>query len=847
MAKARDAFFSGSGGEESPDSPEHNTVGDVENELIARVKQIVPDVSQAKREDWYAAVAGLLRDRLIPAWQATEQTYESPVIETQAHYLSIEWLIGPNISTALQAAKMESEIKQALENLGQDSEKILNFEMDPGLGNGGLGRLAACFIDSGANLHLPMTGYGLFYRDGFFRQAINSEGQQEEHPQHWHTEGYPWTFRREDVGPFSVKLFKDNPVMMKVQAHDMMAPSYDGRTVNTLRLWELEVPEGFDAGNAHKNWEVRAVNQQLYPSDHDTGGKDLRLLQEYVLVSASLQSILKDHLAKHGKLDNLYATTSIQINDTHPALAIPELMRLLVDDHKMDWDKAKEITRKVCNYTNHTLMPEALEKWDRGKIDFLSPRIESILYRLHNELMEEADAKFAHLSDDERSQAKARIAIRYGDDYRMGHLAAYCSIRVNGVSAMHTELVFEDLFPDLISMRGPAVKVNHTNGISQRRFLVKANPALATLITRALGDEGWITDLEQLDHLEDYLEDNGFMERFAAIKRGNKERLADLVFEETGVRLDTNALFDVQVKRIHEYKRQLMNLLHTVALYQDIKASPEADRPKIAKILAGKAAPGYGTAKGIIALAHRLQKILDDDKNLDGKLKLAFIPDYNVRKAEVIIPGANLSEQISTAGTEASGTSNMKFALNGALTIGTRDGANVEIGEQTGEDNIFFFGKTEQELDAINAKGYKPGEWIDKSPRLKKALDFLDEIGFKHLADTVRHDDRYRIAVDFNDYWDKHQKAAEMYHNSRPEWRQRALVNTIAGAHFSSDRTVAGYARENWDIRPVSPLPELYAQARHLLENHELDVPLGLRRNGAGHDSEHDGLHAGVP
>ncbi len=847
MAKAREAFSGEKIGGDASEASQNLSLRDIENELIDRVKEIVPDVSQAKREDWYAAVSGLLRDRLIPAWQATEQTYQSPDVETRAHYLSIEWLIGPNISTALQAAKMEGEIKQALDNLGQNSEKILNFEMDPGLGNGGLGRLAACFIDSGANLHLPMTGYGLFYRDGFFRQAINSEGQQEEHPQNWHTEGYPWTFRREDVGPFAVRLFKDNPVVMKVQAHDMMAPSYDGRTVNTLRLWEIEVPEGFDAGNAHKNWEVRAVNQQLYPSDHDTGGKDLRLLQEYVLVSASLQSILKDHLSKHDTLDNLYTTTSIQINDTHPALAVPELMRLLVDDYGMDWNKAKDITRKVCNYTNHTLMPEALEKWDRGKIDHLSPRIESILYRLHNELLDEVDRKFSGLSEQERKEIKDRVQIRSGDDYRMGHLAAYCSNRVNGVSAMHTELVFDDLFPDLIAMHGSAVKVNHTNGISQRRFLVKANPALATLITRTLGNEDWITDLEQLDHLADYLEDGGFMERFAAIKRGNKERLADLVFEETGVRLDTNALFDVQVKRIHEYKRQLMNLLHTVALYQDIKDRPGADRPNIAKIMAGKAAPGYGTAKGIIALAHRLQKILDEDKGLDGKLKLAFIPDYNVRKAEIIVPGANLSEQISTAGTEASGTSNMKFALNGALTIGTRDGANVEIGEQAGENNIFFFGKTEQELEAINAAVYKPEEWIEKSPRLKRALEFLDEIGFRHLADTVRHGDRYRIAVDFNDYWDKHQKAADMYHNSRPEWRQRALVNTIAGGHFSSDRTVAGYARENWSIRPVSPLPEMYEEAKYLLENHELDVPLGLRRNGAGNDSEHEGLHPDTP
>ncbi|MCL4678462.1 MAG: glycogen/starch/alpha-glucan family phosphorylase [Alphaproteobacteria bacterium] len=832
MAKARADFSQDASG---GDAFGHEwKVEEVESALIERVKAIVPDVSQAKRGDWYAAVAGYVRDELVPEWLATQTTYNSNAVQRQAHYLSIEWLLGPNISTALQAAKSEEAVTKALVNLGQDPDKILNFEIDPGLGNGGLGRLAACFIDSGANLHLPMTGYGLFYRDGFFRQTINSQGQQEEHPHKWHSEGYPWTFRRDDVGsvtmkvndrgPFSIKVYgSENPIVAQVKAHDMMAPGYDGLSVNTLRLWELIVPDSLDAGDSEKNWALRAVNTQLYPQDHDEGGKNLRLLQEYVLVSASLQSIIAGHMAKNRTLDNLAATTSIQINDTHPALAVPELMRILVDEHGVEWDKARATTRKVCNYTNHTLMPEALEKWHKGKMAHVLPRIAEIIQRLHDDLMAEADVKLAHLSDEERVQAKGRMSIVFDNHFRMGHLAAFNASRVNGVSAMHTELVFEDLFPDLVAMRGNSVKVNHTNGISQRRFLVKANPALATLITRTLGNEDWVTDLEQLDELEQHLDDPGFMERFAAIKRGNKERLADLVKTETGVALDTNALFDVQVKRIHEYKRQLMNLLHTVALYQDIKDNPAKDRPKVAKILAGKAAPGYGTAKGIIALAHRLQNILEDDKSLDGKLKLAFIPDYNVQKAEIIIPAANLSEQISTAGTEASGTSNMKFALNGALTIGTRDGANVEIGEQTGEENIFFFGKTEQELEAINAAGYRAQDYIDQSPRLKRALDFLDEIGFKHLADTVRHDDRYRIAADFNDYWDKHEQAAGLYHSHRMEWRKRSVINTIAGAHFSSDRTVEGYARENWGVRPIIPDDNIRTQARLEFDEHGAD------------------------
>lgn len=821
MAKAREDFpYEGQKG----DVYGHEwRVEEIEGALIERVKAIVPDVSQAKREDWYAAVAGYVRDDLIPVWLATQDTYASAEVRRQAHYLSIEWLLGPNISTALQAAKAEEAITKALVNLGQDPDKILNFEIDPGLGNGGLGRLAACFIDSGANLHLPMTGYGLFYRDGFFRQAINAQGQQEEHPHQWHSEGYPWTFRRDDVGPFSIKVYGgEQPIVAQVKAHDMMAPGYDGLNINTLRLWELIVPEGVDAKDAEKNWALRAVNKQLYPQDHDEGGKNLRLLQEYVLVSASLQSIIADHLENNRNLENLVSTTSIQINDTHPALVVPELMRLLVDEHNMGWEQAKAITRKICNYTNHTLMPEALEKWHTGKMGYVLPRIAEIIQKLHDDLMAEADAKLAHLSEEERIEAKGRMSIVYDNHFRMGHLAAYNSSRVNGVSAMHTELVFNDLFPDLIAMRGQVVKVNHTNGISQRRFLVKANPAFATLITRTLGNDDWVTDLEQLEELEHHLDDSSFMEHFAAIKRGNKERLADLVKAETGIALDTNALFDVQIKRIHEYKRQLMNLLHTVALYQDIKDNPDVDRPKVAKIMAGKAAPGYSTAKGIIALAHCLQRILEEDRSIGGKLKLAFIPDYNVRKAEIIIPGANLSEQISMAGTEASGTSNMKFALNGALTIGTRDGANVEIGEQTGEENIFFFGKTEQELEAIAASGYKPLEWIEKSPRLKRALDYLDEIGFKYLADTLRHSDSYRIAADFNDYWDKHAQAADLYHNHRPEWRRKAVINTVAGAHFSSDKTVAGYARENWSIRPAVSREDLRAQARSDFDEHGL-------------------------
>lgn len=791
---------------------------DYETGILSRLHGMDKNEHSASTSEMHAAVAQLIRDELIPSWEATKDAYHSSDVK-QAYYISIEWLLGPNISTALHAIGASNEIRDAIKKLGHDPDIVLNHEMDPGLGNGGLGRLAACFIDSGANRHLPLQGYGLMYDRGFFKQELK-DGHQVELPDHWEENGNPWSFRRNDI-VYPVSLFRDHPVTLNVVANDVMIPSFDGKTVNTLRLWKVDLPENFNSGNAEINELVHNANAELYPQDKDDAGKNLRIVQEYILTGASLQNILHRHLEKHPTLDNLAESSAIQINDTHPALVVPELIRLLTEVHGMEWEKAKDITRRVTSYTNHTLMGEALEKWHMGKMDYVLPQMVGIINRLQDDLMAEADVQLAHLPEGERNAAKNRMSIRdddgKGNDFiRMGHLAAYSTNKVNGVSAMHTELVFDDLFPDLTAMRGKDIKINHTNGISPRRWLVKANPALADLTTEVLNTDKWITNLELVEGLGRNRGNADFMRELAAIKHANKERMARMVKATTGVDLDPRAMFDIQIKRIHAYKRQLLNVIHTVALYRDILKNPGADRPAVAKIMAGKAAKGYAEAKDIIKLTNSIADVINTDERTRGKIKLAFVPNYNVSKAEVLIPGADLSEQISTAGTEASGTSNMKFALNGALTLGTRDGANVEIGEQTGEDNIFFFGMNNHEVDARRKQGYDPRPFIEASPRLRDALEFIaqqGEVG-QRIAHYMWTNDFYMAAADFDSYWDAHQKAQDLYHHQPDVWLDKSLTNIIAGSHFSSDATIANYQKHNWGIKEVVPDPRRVAKVK---------------------------------
>lgn len=795
----------------------------VAEQLRTALAENASSVEKATTADWYHAVSTILRKKLLQSWTETGDRQSAG---KRANYLSLEYLLGPNTQTAMDAAKLGDDICEALVKLGADPNEVVKYELDPGLGNGGLGRLAACFLDSGANLHLPMAGYGLFYREGFFKQKIVG-GKQVEEEDHWTRNGNPWEVRCVEV-PYKVKFFgrQDTPwqnkytwadaVEVKALAHDIMVPSYDGKTVNNLRLWDADL-RNFEFKNEEAKELLWKLNYRLYPDDSNDKGKKLRLMQEYFFTSLSLQDIVSRHLATNKSLDNLADTAAIQLNDTHPSIAVAELMRLLVDEHGMKWDKARDITRNVCFYTNHTLMPEALESWKTDLMKEVLPRHLGIIGQLNSDLLADAEKVMGGMNDADKEALRNRIRIIKDDRVRMGHLAAFYSKQVNGVSMMHSLLVKNDLFPDLVKVRGPESIRNHTNGITPRRWLVQANPDLANLITDTMGTDEWITDLPTIDKgLEKAQHDPRFRAAFAEIKVQNKQNLADMVRAMGGPELKANALYDIQIKRFHEYKRQFMNILHTVALYQDILDNPDKQRPDTVKIFAGKAAPSYAVAKENIELANWLADKINTDPRVGDKLKVAFIEDYNVSKAQVIVPAADISEQISTAGTEASGTSNMKFTLNGALTMGTRDGANVEIGERAGEDNIFFFGNTVSDIQRLNQTGYNPKTFIDKDERLRKALDFLKDTPFANLADEVKNGDHWKIAADFGDYWAKQEEARDMYLNRPAEWLTKSIINTRAGAHFSSDDTIRGYARM-WGIRPTSaaPVPRIANENRN--------------------------------
>lgn len=785
--------------------------------LKERLRRSLADIDgktpeTAETGDWAKAVAAILRDEMEETWQQTEERQSAKGVKS-VNYLSLEYLLGPHMQTALHATGLDAEMREALAGSGADADKVIKHEPDPGLGNGGLGRLAACFLDSGANLGLPMTGYGLFYKDGFFRQRINEGGGQEVEADPWVSEGGHWGAAKPEIN-YDLQFFGWNnhndwqdELTVSGSAVDFMIPAYDGKTVNTLRLWKIEGLDRLNTGDPEKNELLRRINDRLYPDDSTDFGKKLRLMQEYAFTSLSLQDIVRRHYETNASLDNLAETAAIQLNDTHPAIAVAELMRILIDDEGIEWERAKQIVRETCFYTNHTLMPEALEQWPEGMMEYVLPRHKGIIMGLDWDLKQEVEAK---IPQEEWDACKDRVAIIRDGKIRMGHLAAFCTGGTNGVSAMHSDLVRERLFPDLEVLRPEGGVTNHTNGITPRRWLKQANPGLAALITEQVGSEDWITDLSSIDEaLAPLQDDEDFQRRFAAIKRENKERFAAYVKETGGPEISADAFYDAQIKRFHAYKRQFMNILHTVALYQDILENPDKERPDTVKIFAGKAAPSYFVAKEYIALVNQLADKINSDPNVGGKLKVVFVEDYNVSKAQLIIPAADLSEQISTAGTEASGTSNMKFALNGARTMGTRDGANVEIGERTGEENISFFGHTKEELDALDEAGYDPQEFLAKDERLVKALEFVADMGFKHLADDItEHGDHWKLAADFVDYWTKQEEARALYMNDPQAWLTQAIANIRAGSHFSSDDTIKGYAQKTWKVGPGQPEAE---------------------------------------
>jgi starch phosphorylase len=789
------------------------------------------DPGNATRHDWFFATSLAIRDRIVDGWMAsTRDVYAAD--RKRVYYLSLEFLIGRLLGDALNNLRLTETATRALGELGVDIEDVLKVEPDAALGNGGLGRLAACFMDSMATLGVAGYGYGIRYQHGLFKQGID-DGWQVERPEDWLAFGNPWEFERpEAVYPIrflghvretlapdgrTVRVWEGGQRVLAVAWDTPIVgwqadrPELGGRgRINTLRLWSgqsgnLINLEAFNRGDFMHAVEeqvlAESISRVLYPNDTTEAGQLLRLKQEYFFTSASLQDILRRHLSTHATLESLAQHTAIQLNDTHPAIAVPELVRLLVDEHGLDFGQAFETARRTINYTNHTLMPEALERWPVALLERVLPRHMELIYDINafvlGEIRHRPDTKDPHLRD------VSIIEEGWNRAVRMGNLAFLGSRRVNGVSALHGELMKQTVFADL-HYYFPDKITAITNGVTPRRWLLTCNPGLAQLVTSAVG-ERWITDLERLRDLVPLAQDTAFRDSFAKVKRHNKEILANLVQKRMGLAIDPDALFDVQIKRIHEYKRQLLNILEAVATWLAIRERPAAGWQKRVKILAGKAAPGYARAKLIIKLANDVAAEINQDPETRGLLKLVFMPNYNVSLAERIIPAGELSEQISTAGMEASGTGNMKFALNGALTIGTLDGANVELREQVGPENIFIFGLTAEEVLRQREEGYRPELLIEQTPMLERALAEVahgrfskDDPGrYRTLVDDLRTGDWFLIAADFKSYAET-QRRVDAAFADQAGWLAKAVLNTAQVGFFSSDRAIQEYASRIW-------------------------------------------------
>ncbi len=785
------------------------------------------DAPHAYERDWLVATALATRDHIVGHWMdSTRRTYREG--HKRVYYFSFEFLIGRQLVDALSNLGLLETARAALADLGVDLDKLRKLEPDPGLGNGGLGRLAACFLESMSTLKIPAYGYGIRYDHGIFRQAIK-DGWQLELPEEWLSAGNPWEFERPEVsyqvgfgGTVDLVQHADGTSRSVWKpAEEVTAVAYDtpitgwrGTHVNTLRLWSARAADplsldDFNAGDhvgaLADRVRLEAISRVLYPSDATPAGHELRLRQEIFFASASLQDLLRRHKKQHGDLLSLPDHVAIQLNDTHPAIAIPELMRLLVDVHGMPWDLAWDIARSVFSYTNHTLLPEALEKWSVALMEGLLPRHMQLIYLINAQHLDELRAR-GH--DDVRQLAAVSLIEENGGRHvRMGNLAFLGSHHVNGVSALHTDLMKQSVFKDFSELY-PTRVVNKTNGITFRRWLYEANPRLTELIVEAIGPEV-LDDATRLKDLEPFADDAEFRERFALIRRANKVALGRLVAEQLSLPLNPDSIFDVQIKRIHEYKRQLLNLLETIALYNSMRARPTEDWVPRVKIFAGKAAAGYQQAKLIIKLANDVARIVNRDPLVRDRLKVVFLPNYNVSLAEMIIPAADLSEQISTAGMEASGTGNMKFALNGALTVGTLDGANIEIREHVGADNIFIFGLLAHEVEARRAAGIDATAAIEASPVLAEVLAHLetgvfspDDRGrYRGLVDALRHHDHFMVCADFEAYRHTQRDIAMRWRDPAAWWRQ-SVLNTARMGWFSSDRAIMEYAREIWDAAP---------------------------------------------
>jgi starch phosphorylase len=772
------------------------------------------------------AVAQVAREHLSQRWVAGDSA-DRAAKARRVYYLSMEFLIGRTLSNALAALDLKGEMGKAAAAQASTLEDLAATEPDAALGNGGLGRLAACFLDSMATQELPSFGYGIRYEFGMFKQAIQ-DGRQVEGPDAWLEDGTPWEFPRFGVhypvrfggwvepatDPSRVPTWR-HAGEVNAKAYDMVIPGHGTQRVSTLRLWKAVAPSqidlhAFNTGDYARAAEFKNqyenISWVLYPNDSTPAGRELRLRQEYFFTSASIQDILARHVAEHGSLTNLADKVAIHLNDTHPAIGVAELMRLLVDEHGFGWVTAWAVTKKVFSYTNHTLMPEALETWPVSLMQHVLPRHLEIIFRINAEFLAEAAA---HRPGDNDFLRRLSLIDETGERrVRMAHLSIVGSHKVNGVSALHSDLLVQTIFADFASL-WPDRFTNMTNGVTPRRWLAQANPSLSSLIDSTIGS-GWRLDLTQLSRLKPHAEREDFRNAFLAVKHANKARLAAHIEATTGVKVDPASLFDVQVKRIHEYKRQLLNVLQVVARYQAMLAAPQADWVPRTVIFAGKAASSYVAAKNVIRLIHDIGHVINNDARLGGKLKLVFIPNYGVSVAEVIMPGADLSEQISTAGTEASGTGNMKLALNGALTIGTDDGANIEIREQVGDDNIFIFGLKTPEVAAAKQAGYQPLRIYESHAQIKAVLDAIaggqfspEEPGrYRPLVDSLLWGgDHYMLLADFDSYLETQAKVDALYRD-RQAWAKKAIANVAGMGFFSSDRTIGEYARQVWGIAP---------------------------------------------
>ncbi len=790
---------------------------------------IAKDPQTATDRDWFYASAYTVRDRLIERWMQTMRSHYREDAK-RVYYLSLEFLIGRMLVNSLSNMGFLDECRQALGELGTDLEQVREVESDAALGNGGLGRLAACFLDSMATMSLPGYGYGIRYEYGMFHQKIE-DGYQVEHPDNWLRYGNPWEFPRPEV-LFPVKFegrvveYRDEHGVLQhhwldtddvmAMAFDTPVPGYNTNTVNNMRLWAAKATRDFELKYFNEGNYIKAVEEKndsenlskvLYPDDTTAMGRELRLKQQYFFVSASIQDILYRFQKHHHSLDELPDKVAIQLNDTHPSIAIPELMRVLMDSHHLPWDKAWDIAVRTFSYTNHTLLPEALETWPVPLFEKLLPRHLQIIYEINHRFLK--DVVHRHPGDVDLMKRLSLIEEEGEKRVRMAHLAIVGSHKVNGVARIHSELMKTTIFADFDRFF-PGRIINLTNGITPRLWLNQANPGLAGLISSRIG-HGWANDLAQLKRLAPFARDAEFRQAFMAVKQANKERLAQLIQKHLGLAVNPRSMFDVQVKRIHEYKRQLLNLLHVVTRYNRLRRGADAGAAARTVIFAGKAAPGYVLAKLIIKLINDVADIINNDPAVHDLLKVVFIPNYDVTTALDIIPAADLSQQISTAGTEASGTSNMKLALNGALTIGTLDGANIEIRDEVGEDNIFIFGHTTAQVSELRQRGYNPWNVYHADAELREALGMIasgffspEEPGrFQPLVDSLTvQGDRYLLLADYAPYAACQERVDELYRNS-DEWVRRSILNVASMGKFSSDRSIRDYAEQVWDLKRV--------------------------------------------